>query len=53
MRTTAISDHLFMLAAVARRKYAYVKLAIYTGTPGAALAGIALFMQHALRKLGG
>ena len=49
MRTRAISDHLFVLATVAKRKYAYVKLAIYTGLPGAALAGIALFMQHELR----
>jgi hypothetical protein len=48
-RTKATSDHLFALATVAKRKYEFVKLAIYAGMPGGVLAGIALFMRHALR----
>jgi hypothetical protein len=48
-RTTATSDHLFALATVAKRKYEFVKLAIYAGMPGGVLAGIALFTRHALR----
>jgi hypothetical protein len=47
-RTTATSDHLFQLAIIAKRKYEFVKLAIYSGMPGGVLAGIALFMRHAL-----
>jgi hypothetical protein len=47
-RMKATSEHLFALAAVAKRKYDFVKLAIYAGIPGGLLAGIALFMRHAL-----
>ena len=48
-RTTALSDHLFALATVAKRKYAYVKLAVHVGLLGGVLAGSVLFLQHALR----
>jgi hypothetical protein len=48
-RTTAISDHLFVLATVAKRKYLYVSLAMYAVVAGGFLTGIVLFLQHALR----
>jgi len=48
-RTTAISDHLFILASVATRKYGFVKWAIHAGIAGGLLAGIVLFTQHALK----
>jgi hypothetical protein len=48
-RTTATSDHLFMLASVATRKYGYVKWAIHAGIAGGLLAGVVLFMRHALK----
>jgi hypothetical protein len=47
-RTTQISDHLYTLASVAKRKFHYVKLAIYTGFGGGLLTGIVLFLEHAL-----
>jgi hypothetical protein len=48
-RTTAISDHLFALATVAKRKYIYVSLAMFAGVAGGLLTGVVLFLQHALR----
>jgi hypothetical protein len=47
--TRATSDHLFMLASVATRKYGYVKWAIHAGIAGGLLAGIVLFARHALK----
>lgn len=48
-RAVAISDHLFVLATIARRKYAYVDWALFAGVAGGALAGAVLFIQHARR----
>ena len=48
-RTAAISDHLFVLAGIADRKYAYVDRALFAGVIGGALTGTVLFMQHAWR----
>jgi hypothetical protein len=48
-RTAATSDHLFVLASVATRKYGYVKWAIHAGIAGGLLAGIVLFARHALK----
>jgi hypothetical protein len=45
--TNAISDHLFVLSSIAKRKYAYVDWALSVGVAGGALAGIVLFVQHA------
>jgi hypothetical protein len=48
-RCEAVSNHLFVLASIAKRKYAYVAWAIYTAVLGGSLAGTALFLQHAYR----
>jgi hypothetical protein len=48
-RAAAISDHLFMLASIAKRKYAFVDRALLIGVAGGTLAGIVLFIQHALK----
>lgn len=48
-RSTAISDHLFILAKIAKRKYAYVAYALATGAIGGALTAAVLFVQHALK----
>jgi hypothetical protein len=45
--TNAVSDHLFVLSSIAKRKYAYVDWALSVGVAGGALAGIVLFVQHA------
>jgi hypothetical protein len=47
--TNAISDHLFVLSSIAKRKYGYVDWALSVGVAGGALAGIVLFVQHATR----
>jgi hypothetical protein len=46
-KNTAISDHLFVLAGIAKRKYAYVDYALYAGVAGGALTCVVLFVQHA------
>ena len=43
------SDLLFALSSVAKRKYHYVKLAIYTGFTGGLIAGFVLFLERGLR----
>jgi hypothetical protein len=48
-RTTAIAEHLFILGSVARRKYLYVKYALWLGVPGGGLTVTALFLQHGLK----
>lgn len=48
-RSNAVSNHLFVLASIAKRKYTYVAWAIYTVVLGGSLAGIALLIQHAYR----
>ena len=48
-RSDAATDHLFILASIAKRKFECVDRAIYAGVIGGALAGIALFIQHAYR----
>jgi hypothetical protein len=48
-RSTAIAEHLFILSALAKRKYLWVKFALWLGVPGAGLTAIALFLQHALK----
>jgi hypothetical protein len=48
-RSIAISDHLFVLAFIANRKFAYVDRALYAGVIGGAVTGAVLFMQHAWR----
>jgi hypothetical protein len=48
-RSAALSNHLFVLARIAERKYAFVDRALYSGIAGGSLAGISLFMQHAWR----
>jgi hypothetical protein len=50
-RTTALSEHLFVLATVAKRKYTYVSWATNAGIAGGVLAGFVLFLQHALRQV--
>jgi len=46
---TAISDHLFVLAGIAKRKYAYVDYALYVGAAGGVLTCIVIFVQHACK----
>ncbi len=46
-KTSAISDHLFILSSIAKRKYAFVGWAFSVGVAGGALAGLVLFVQHA------
>ena len=48
-RTSAIAEHLFVLAAIAKRKYAYVNYAVWAAIVGGVLTAIALFLQHTLR----
>ena len=48
-RSRMVSEHLFTLASIAKRKYEYVDLAIIVGVAGGVLAGVTLFLQHALR----
>lgn len=48
-RSYAISDHLFALAAIAKRKYAFVDYALSAGVIGGFLTGTVLFLQHAWR----
>jgi hypothetical protein len=50
--TNAISDHLFVLSSIAKRKYAYVDCSLSVGVAGGALAGIVLFLQHAISAAG-
>jgi hypothetical protein len=47
-RSCAISDHLFVLASIAKRKYGYVDRGLYFGIGGGTLTAIVLFMRHAL-----
>lgn len=47
-RFEAVSQHLFTLASIAKRKYDFVDRAIFCGVFGGMLAGFALFLQHAL-----
>lgn len=47
--SNAISDHLFVLSFIAKRKYAYVDWALSVGVAGGALACTVLFVQHATR----
>jgi hypothetical protein len=49
-RTNAIAEHLFTLASVAKRKYAYVDYAIWVGGGGGVLTAIAIFLQHGLKQ---
>ena len=46
-RASAVSDHLFVLASIAKRKYSYVDHALIAGTVRAIFTGFVLFMQHA------
>lgn len=46
-KSAAISNHLFVLAGIANRKYAYVDYALFAGAAGGALTGVVLFAQHA------
>lgn len=48
-RSEVVSDHLFILATIAKRKFEYVGWAIYAGAIGGMLAGIALFLHHTYR----
>jgi hypothetical protein len=48
-RSVSISDHLFVLAAIADRKYRYADRAVIAAVAGGTLTGIALFLQHATR----
>jgi hypothetical protein len=48
-KNTAVSDHLFVLAGIAKRKYAYVDYALYAGVAGGVLTCVVLFVQHALK----
>jgi len=48
-RSSAISDHLFMLATIVRRKYMHVDRALIAGVAGGALTAAVLFAQHAWR----
>ena len=48
-QSEAVSNHLFDLAAIAKRKYLYVNRAIWSGTIGGVLIGVVLFLQHAYR----
>lgn len=48
-RALAVSDHLFILATIAERKYAYVDRAMILGVIGGVFAGLALLVQHATR----
>jgi hypothetical protein len=47
-RVAAISDHVYILASVAKRKYRWVSWAVWFGLPGGLVAGAVLFMQHAM-----
>jgi hypothetical protein len=49
VRTNAIAEHLFILASIAKRKYACVNYAMWLGIGGGALTAIALFLQHGLK----
>jgi hypothetical protein len=49
-RTASIADHLFILGTVAKRKYLYVRYALWLGVPGGGLTAIALFLQHGLKR---
>lgn len=49
-RTNAIAEHLFILASVAKRKYACVNYAMWSGIAGGVLTAIALFLQHGLKR---
>jgi hypothetical protein len=49
-RTNAIAQHLFILATVAKRKYAYVNYAVWLGIGGGVATAIALFLQHGLKQ---
>lgn len=45
----SISEHLFVIATIAKRKYAYVDRSIYAGVAGGVIAAVVLFAQHALK----
>ena len=47
-RTTAASDHLFMLATIAKSKYHRARSAIYVGMVGGVVTGVVLFIRHTL-----
>ena len=47
--TKSISEHLFVLAAIAQRKYTYVDRALYAGLVGGVVAAVVLLYQHALK----
>jgi Family of unknown function (DUF5706) len=49
-RTTAIAEHLFILAPIAKRKYAHVNHAVWAAIAGGALKAIALFLQHRIKS---
>jgi hypothetical protein len=48
-RSAAVSNHLFVLATIAKRKYSFVDYALCTWFVGGILAGVVLFLQHAWR----
>jgi len=48
-RSTSISDHLFILASIAQRKYTFIDRALFAGLAGGILTAVILFMRHALR----
>ena len=46
-REKAISDHIYVLSALAQRKYDFVKFSVYLAIPGGLLAGMSIFLHHA------
>jgi hypothetical protein len=46
-KSEALAKHLYELASIAKRKYAYVDRAIFAGVAGGVLIGATLFLQHA------
>jgi hypothetical protein len=47
--TKSLSEHLFILASIAKRKFEYVDRSIYAGVAGGVLASIVLFAKHATK----
>jgi hypothetical protein len=48
-RVAALSDHVYVLASIAKKKYSHVSWAVWLGLPGGIIAGAALFIQHAAK----
>jgi hypothetical protein len=47
--THELANHVYVLASIAKKKYGFVRRAVWSGVVGGVLTGAAVWLQHALK----